>query len=111
MQMLALVRNFVPTYKIICDGGWNIADAVMRSYDIEGMAVGTVAAGRIGLRVLRLLKPFDCKLMYTDRHRLPAAVEKELNLQYFPSAKEMAPHCDVLTLVSAFDTSRSRLVN
>jgi formate dehydrogenase len=39
--------------------------------------------------------------MYTDRHRLPAAVEKELNLQWFSSAKEMAPHCDVLTLVSS----------
>lgn len=100
MQMLSLVRNFIPSYKIIVNGGWNIADAVMRSYDIEGMAVGTVAAGRIGLRVLRLLKPFECKLMYTDKHRLPAAVEKELNLQYFPTPKEMAPHCDILTLVS-----------
>ena len=100
MQILALVRNYIPAYKIIVDGGWNIADAVMRSYDVEGMAIGSVAAGRIGLRVLRLMKPFDVKLMYTDRHRLPAAVEKELNLQWFSSAKEMAPHCDVLTLVS-----------
>jgi len=98
MSILGLVRNFIPSNQIIREGGWNIADAVMRSYDLEGMAVGTVAAGRIGLRTLRLLKPFDCKLMYTDRHRLPAAVEKELNLQYFASAKEMAPHCDVLTL-------------
>jgi phosphoglycerate dehydrogenase-like enzyme len=29
-------------------GGWNIADAVSRSYDLEGMHVGTVGAGRIG---------------------------------------------------------------
>ena len=99
MQILGLVRNFIPSHNIIKEGGWNIADAVMRSYDVEGMTIGTVAAGRIGLRVLRLMKPFDCKLMYTDRHRLPAAVEKELNLQFFATAKEMAPHCDVLTLV------------
>ena len=46
------------------------------------MHVGTVAAGRIGLRVLRLLKPFDVQLHYMDRHRLPEAVEKELNLTY-----------------------------
>ena len=44
------------------------------------MNVGTVAAGRIGLRVLRLLKPFDVKLYHLDRHRLPEAVEQELNL-------------------------------
>jgi formate dehydrogenase len=35
------------------------------------MQVGTVAVGRIGLRVLRPLKPFDVKLHYMDRHRLP----------------------------------------
>ena len=42
----------------------------------------TVAAGRIGTAVLRRLKPFDVKLHYTDRHRLPAEVEKELNVTF-----------------------------
>jgi hypothetical protein len=31
----------------------NIADCVARAYDVEGMNVGTVAAGRIGLAVLK----------------------------------------------------------
>ena len=53
------------------DGGWNIADAVHRSYDLEGMHVGTVAAGRIGLDALRKMKPFDVHLHYFDRHKLP----------------------------------------
>ena len=56
---------------MVVDGGWNIADCVSRSYDLEGMQVGTVAAGRIGTAVLRRLKPFDVDLHYTDRHRLP----------------------------------------
>lgn len=38
------------------------------------MNIGTVAAGRIGLAVLRRLHPFDVKLHYTDRHRLPLSV-------------------------------------
>ena len=71
MAILTLVRNYVPSYKWVIDGGWNIADCVERSYDLEGMRVGTVAAGRIGLAVLRRLKPFDVELHYTDRHRLP----------------------------------------
>ena len=75
--------------------GWNIADCVARSYDLEGMAVGTVAAGRIGLAVLRRLKPFDVKLHYTDRHRLPESVEKELNLTYHPNVESMVRVCDV----------------
>jgi formate dehydrogenase len=37
---------------MIINGGWNIADCVQRSYDIEGMTVGSVAAGRIGLGIL-----------------------------------------------------------
>jgi len=85
MQMLALVRNYIPSWQQVVQGGWNIADCVARSYDIEGMDVGTVAAGRIGLRVLRLLKPFDVKLHYLDRHRLPAETEKELNLTHHSS--------------------------
>ena len=68
-------------------GGWNIADCVARSYDLEGMNVGTVAAGRIGMAVLRRLKPFDVKLHYTDRHRLPDAVEKELDLTFHPTRR------------------------
>ena len=71
MMILALVRNYIPSYQWVVKGGWNIADCVERSYDVEGMHVGTVAAGRIGLAVLRRLKPFDVKLHYTDRHRLP----------------------------------------
>ncbi len=78
MMILSLVRNYIPMHQIVLDGGWNIADAVSRSYDVEGMQVGTVAAGRIGTAVLRRLKPFDVGLHYTDRHRLPAEVEAEL---------------------------------
>src|SRR5260221_312285 len=48
MMILSLVRNYIPSYQWVVDGGWNIADCVSRSYDLEGMQVGTVAAGRIG---------------------------------------------------------------
>jgi formate dehydrogenase len=70
MMILALVRNYIPSYQQVIDGGWNIADCVTRSYDVEGMQVGTVAAGRIGSAVLRRMKPFEVGLHYTDRHRL-----------------------------------------
>lgn len=98
MSILNLVRNFVPSHKIVVDGGWNIADAASRTYDLEGMQVGTVGAGRIGTAVLRRLAPFDVGLHYTDRHRLPQKVEQELGLTYHASAAEMVPHCDVVTI-------------
>ena len=67
MMILGLVRNYIPSHEWVVKGGWNIADCVERSYDLEGMAVGTVAAGRIGLAVLKRLAPFDVQLHYTDR--------------------------------------------
>jgi formate dehydrogenase len=98
MMILALVRNYIPSYGWVVRGGWNIADCVQRSYDLEGMTVGTVAAGRIGLGVLRRLKPFDVDLHYTDRHRLPEEVERELGLTFHPTAASMVPVCDVVTI-------------
>ena len=98
MMILSQVRNYLPYYKWVIDGGWNIGDCVQRSYDLEGMHVGTVAAGRIGLAVLRRLAPFDVHLHYTDKHRLPAEVEKELNLTFHPSVQDMVPHLDVVTI-------------
>jgi formate dehydrogenase len=98
MMILALVRNYIPSYKIVVDGGWNIADAVSREYDLEGMQVGTVAAGRIGSAVLRRLKPFDVGLHYTDRHRLPADVEEELGVTFHEMPEEMVAVCDVVTI-------------
>ncbi|GAA4580697.1 NAD-dependent formate dehydrogenase [Planotetraspora phitsanulokensis] len=98
MMILSQVRNYLPSYQVVLDGGWNIADCVSRSYDVEGMHIGTVAAGRIGLAVLRRLKPFDVHLHYTDRHRLPREIEEELGLTWHESTQDMVPFCDVVTV-------------
>jgi formate dehydrogenase len=98
MMILGLVRNYIPSHEWVRKGGWNIADCVTRSYDVEGMHVGTVAAGRIGLAVLRRLKPFDMPLHYFDRHRLPEGVEKELNLTWHETVEDMVKVCDVVTI-------------
>jgi formate dehydrogenase len=98
MLILSLVRNYLPAHQTVLDGGWNIGDCVSRSYDLEGMQVGTVAAGRIGSAVLRRLKPFDVGLHYTDRHRLPAEVEEELGVTFHPDAESLVEVCDVVTI-------------
>jgi formate dehydrogenase len=98
MMILSQVRNYLPSYQQVLNGGWNIADCVQRSYDVEGMHVGTIASGRIGLAVLRRLAPFDVHLHYYDKHRLPAEVEAELNLTYHPSVQDMVPELDVVTI-------------
>ena len=98
MMILALVRNYIPMYQDVVQGGWSIAEVVSRSYDLEGMQVGTVAAGRIGSAVLRRLKPFEVGLHYTDRHRLPEEVERELGVTFHEDAASMVGVCDVVTI-------------
>ena len=98
MMILSLVRNYIPSYQWVVKGGWNIADCVSRSYDLEGMSVGTVGAGRIGSAVLRRLKPFDVELHYTDRHRLPEEMERDLGVTFHPDAASMVPVCDAVTI-------------
>ncbi len=98
MMIVSLVRNYLPAHEWVLKGGWNIADCAERSYDLEGMVVGSVAAGRIGEAVLKRLKPFDVKLHYTDPHRLPIEREQALGATYHPTPAEMVPLCDVVTI-------------
>jgi formate dehydrogenase len=111
MMILGLVRNYIPSHDWVRKGGWNIADCVERAYDLEGMHVGTVAAGRIGTAVLRRLKPFDVKLHYTDRHRLPAEVEKELNVTFHEDRESLLKVCDVVTLNCPLHPETENMIN
>jgi formate dehydrogenase len=97
MLILSLVRNYIPSYQRVVAGGWHIADCVSRAYDLEGMQVGTVGAGRIGPAVLRRLKPFEVTLHYTDRHRVPA-LEQDLDVTYHRDARSLVRVCDVVTI-------------
>ena len=98
MMILALVRDYHTQYKIVNEGGWHIADAVQRSYDVEGMHIGTIAAGRIGYDMLRKMHPFDVHLHYFDKHRLSTEQEQELNLIYHDSVESLVAECDVINI-------------
>ncbi|EKD72021.1 MAG: hypothetical protein ACD_46C00030G0005 [uncultured bacterium] len=111
MAILALAHNYIPSYQWVMNKGWNIADCVSRAYDIEGMTVGIVGSGRIGLGTLRRLKPFDVKLHYTDRHRLPENIEKELGLTYHNNVESLVPICDIISLSCPLHPETEHLFN
>jgi len=99
MTILTLVRNFVPAHEQIVKGEWNVAEVAKNEYDLENKVVGTVAVGRIGERVLRRLKPFDCKeLLYFDYQPLSAEKEKEIGCRRVENLEEMLAQCDVVTI-------------
>jgi formate dehydrogenase len=86
-----------------------MAERAARAYDLEGMHVGSVGAGRTGFAFLRRMRPFDVHLHYTDPRRLPLLVENELGLTYHPNAAAMAPVCDVVTIHTPLHGGTARL--
>ena len=76
-----------------------MAAVAKNEFDLEGKVVGTVAVGRIGERVLRRLKPFDCKeLLYFDYNPLSKETEKEIGCRRVESLEEMVAQCDIVTI-------------
>jgi len=98
MMILGLVSNYLPSHDCVRRGGWDIADCVARSYDLEGMHVGSVHAGRVGLAVMQRLKPFGVHLHYTHPRRLSRELEQMLGLTYHPDAESMVRVCDVVAI-------------
>ena len=111
MMILSMVRDYHNQHRIVNEGGWHIADAVQRSYDVEGMNVGTIAAGRIGYDVLRKMHPFDVHLHYFDKHRLDSAKEAELNLTYHDSVESLVAVCDVINISCPLHPETEHLFN
>ncbi|KAB1654290.1 NAD-dependent formate dehydrogenase [Pseudoclavibacter chungangensis] len=111
LQVLALVRDFVPQHRIVLEGGWDIADAVSRSYDLEGMDVGVFAAGRIGRAVIERLAPFGVHLHYTDRHRLPAEYEEKYGLTFHEDIRSLVTEIDVLTVHAPLTAETTGLID
>lgn len=111
MAILALTHNYIPSYQWVIKKGWNIADCVERAYDIEGMTVGIVGSGRIGLGTLKRLKGFDVKLHYTDRHRLSEKIEKELGLTYHETVESLVTVCDIVSLSCPLHPETEHLFN
>jgi len=111
MMVLSLVRNYIPSYEWVIKKGWNIADCVERSYDLEGMSVGTVGGGRIAQAVLKRLKPFDVKLHYTDKHRLSEEIEKELGLTFHENLESLVAACDIISIHCPLTPETENLFN
>ena len=99
MQVLALVRNFIPSYKDIVDGGWSIGEIAAGSHDLERKTVGIYGAGQIGQLIASRLKPFDVETLYYKRSRLGTTEELFLGIRY-ATLDEMVEESDVIVVAS-----------
>lgn len=97
MHILALVRNYIPAYKQVLDGRWDIAEIAAKAHDLEDKVVGIIGVGRIGQRVCERLKPFDVKMIYYDYHRLNTVEEFVLGARY-AILDRLVEQSDIITI-------------
>jgi formate dehydrogenase len=97
MQILTLVRNYIPAYYEVIEGGWDIGKIAAKSHDLEDKVVGIVGMGRIGQRVAARLKPFDVDTYYFDYRRLSTTEEQLLGARY-SNLDALIRRCDVVSI-------------
>jgi formate dehydrogenase len=99
MQLLALVRNYVPAHQQVVDGRWDIGEIAARSWDLERKTVGIYGAGAIGQLIALRLKAFDVETLYYKRTRLEHPEEAVIGARY-ARLDEMQERCDAIVITA-----------
>jgi formate dehydrogenase len=110
MHILALVRNYIPAYKQVLEGRWDIAEIAAKAHDLEDKVVGIIGMGRIGQRVCERLKAFDVKMIYYDYYHLSTVEENVLGAHYV-ILDQLVEQSDIITINSPLSPETDGLFN
>ncbi len=84
--------------------GWH--SLMLLGLDLSGKTLGLYGFGRIGQAVARRGRGWDMKILYHQRHRVPASLERRLNAKYVPF--EILLECSDFLSVNAPLTPKTR---
>ena len=95
--ILGVYRRLTEMDRNVRNAGWNDIDSGMTTFTVHGKTVGIVGLGHIGKEVARRLVPFQANVIYFDPFPVPAAVERELQVERV-SLAELLERSDIVTL-------------
>lgn len=95
--MIALARRIVPAHISTAAGRWEKNEVWKRSIMVTGKTVGIVGLGSIGKGVAKRLAGFDCRILYHNRNRIPAAEEAALGVEY-ATLDDLLRQSDIVSL-------------
>ncbi|WP_376089288.1 2-hydroxyacid dehydrogenase [Roseomonas sp. CCTCC AB2023176] len=95
--LIALARRIPWAHASTANGGWEKNAVWRRSIMVSGKTVGIVGMGSIGKGVAKRLAAFDCRILYHNRSRLPAAEESALGAEY-GTLDDLLRESDVVSL-------------
>lgn len=105
--MLGALRFAYIPIKGIREHKWQ-GSGYQLGYDPEEKVLGILGMGGIGGEVAKRAKAFDMKVIYHNRHRLPA--EKECGAEYV-SFEELLAKSDVLSLNLSLSPSTKHIIS
>lgn len=102
--MLMLSRNLYITSNELKNGIWNKAGG----FQLSGKTVGIVGVGHIGKEVVRLLKPFGCKILVNDIIKQDEYYKENDLIEV--TKEELYKNSDFITLHTPFDETTDNFI-
>ncbi|MFM9941114.1 MAG: 2-hydroxyacid dehydrogenase [Hyphomicrobiaceae bacterium] len=108
---IAALRGLALGHAELKKGQWRgLTTLGMDTFMLSGKTVGIIGFGAIGQQVARLLRGFDCKILYAKRHRLASDEEAQLGAQFATPAQIYAA-ADVITLNCPLTPETAGMIN
>jgi len=102
--MLMLSRNLYMTSNELKNGIWNKSGG----FQLSGKTIGIVGVGHIGKEVVRLLKPFGCKILVNDIIEQNEYYKENSLIEV--TKEELYRSSDFITLHTPFDETTNNLI-
>lgn len=103
--MLMLCRNLYVTSNQLKGGTWNKSGG----FQLSGKTVGIIGVGYIGKEVIRLLKPFNCKILVNDILNQDEYYSEHNLVEC--SKETIYKDADIITIHTPYDENTNDLIN
>lgn len=97
LDMLALYRRLVTLDNFGKKGEWHTWTYRHDSYELLDKTIGIIGCGAIGKEVVKRVKPFGTRVLYSDVHRMPAEEEQALGCEY-ATFDDLIAVSDIITI-------------
>ena len=102
---LSLLRNLYQTSNLLSDGVWKKDGGEQ----LTGKTVGIIGVGFIGKELIKMLKPFNCKILVNDVINQDAYYAENKLIE--ASKEEIFKNCDVITIHTPLTKDTKYILN
>ena len=106
-MMMALSRSIHPAYQSLVEGRWD--RKLYMGTQLAGKTLGVIGLGRIGQAVAKRALALEMRILGYDPF-LSQARAKELGIELFPTAQDLMPQVDYLTVHTPLTDETRNLV-